>query len=73
MLGATANAMANLNAVTKRYGPVPRAYRAVPLVGCVWYGFLNAGAVTAFRSYFMCDFSAVSAEGFSISIKGHMM
>ena len=32
-MGATPNAMANMQAVTKRYGPAPQAYFVVPLVG----------------------------------------
>ncbi|NBR97417.1 MAG: hypothetical protein EBT48_07430, partial [Verrucomicrobia bacterium] len=47
MLGTTANAMANLNAVTKRYGPAPRAYLVVPLVGACGTDFVNAGVITA--------------------------
>lgn len=31
-MGATPNAMANMQAVTKRYGPAPQAYFVVPLV-----------------------------------------
>ena len=52
MLGTTANAMANLNAVTKRYGPAPRAYLVVPLVGACGTDFVNAGVITAILSLF---------------------
>jgi len=52
MLGTTANAMANLNAVTKRYGPAPRAYLVVPLVGACGTDFVNAGVITAILAIF---------------------
>ena len=52
MLGTTANAMANLNAVTKRYGPAPRAYLVVPLVGACGTDFVNAGVITAILALF---------------------
>ena len=32
-MGATSNAMANMQAVTKRCGPAPVAYFAIPMVG----------------------------------------
>ena len=32
-LGATPNAIANMDAVTKKFGPSPKAFLIVPLVG----------------------------------------
>ena len=32
-MGATSNAMANMQVVTKKYGPAPVAYFAIPMVG----------------------------------------
>jgi len=52
MLGTTANAMANLNAITKRHGPAPRAYLVVPLVGACGIDFVNAAVVTAVLAVF---------------------
>lgn len=47
MLGTTANAMANLDSLTRKYGPAPLAYLAIPLVGACFIDFANA-AVIAF-------------------------
>jgi ESS family glutamate:Na+ symporter len=52
MLGTTANAMANLNAITKRYGPAPRAYLVVPLVGACGTDFVNAAVITGLLAMF---------------------
>ena len=52
MLGTTANAMANLNAITKRHGPAPRAYLVVPLVGACGTDFVNAAVITAILAMF---------------------
>ena len=46
MLGTTANAMANMNALVERYGPAPNAYLAVPLVGAFGIDFVNALLIT---------------------------
>jgi ESS family glutamate:Na+ symporter len=48
MLGTTANAMANMGAITDRYGPAPRAYLVVPMVGAFFIDFTNALLITAF-------------------------
>jgi ESS family glutamate:Na+ symporter len=42
MLGTTANAMANMDALTRRYGPAPRAFLVVPMVGAFFIDFTNA-------------------------------
>ncbi len=42
MLGTTANAMANMDALTRRYGPAPRAFLIVPMVGAFFIDFANA-------------------------------
>lgn len=41
MMGTTANAMANMDALTRRYGPAPQAFLAVPLVGAFFIDFAN--------------------------------
>jgi ESS family glutamate:Na+ symporter len=48
MLGTTANAMANMDALVDRYGPAPRAYLVVPMVGGFFIDFTNALVITAF-------------------------
>ncbi len=48
MLGTTANAMANMGALTERFGPAPRAYLVVPMVGAFFIDFTNALIITAF-------------------------
>jgi ESS family glutamate:Na+ symporter len=47
MLGTTANAMANMEALVDRYGPAPRAFLVVPMVGAFFIDFLNAVIITA--------------------------
>jgi ESS family glutamate:Na+ symporter len=46
MLGTTANAMANMEALVDRYGPAPRAFLVVPMVGAFFIDFLNAVIIT---------------------------
>jgi ESS family glutamate:Na+ symporter len=46
MLGTTANAMANMEALVDRYGPAPRAFLVVPMVGAFFLDFLNAIIIT---------------------------
>jgi ESS family glutamate:Na+ symporter len=47
MLGTTANAMANMGALADRYGPAPRAFLVVPMVGAFFIDFINAVLITA--------------------------
>ena len=46
MLGTTANAMANMKALTDRFGPAPRAFLVVPMVGAFFIDFVNAVLIT---------------------------
>ena len=46
MLGTTANAMANMDAVVDRYGAAPRAFLVVPMVGAFFIDFINAVLIT---------------------------
>ncbi len=48
MLGTTANAMANMETLVESYGPAPRAYLIVPMVGAFFIDFANALIITAF-------------------------
>lgn len=45
-MGATSNAMANMQVVTKKYGPSPVAYFAIPMVGGMFIDFFNAVLIT---------------------------
>jgi ESS family glutamate:Na+ symporter len=46
MLGTTANAMANMEALVQRYGPAPKAFLVVPMVGAFFIDFTNALIIT---------------------------
>jgi ESS family glutamate:Na+ symporter len=46
MLGTSANAMANMEALVDRYGPAPRAFLVVPMVGAFFIDFVNAIIIT---------------------------
>jgi ESS family glutamate:Na+ symporter len=46
MLGTTANAMANMEALVERYGPAPKAFLVVPMVGAFFVDFTNAIIIT---------------------------
>ncbi len=46
MLGTTANAMANMEALVERYGPAPKAFLVVPMVGAFFIDFTNAIIIT---------------------------
>lgn len=50
-MGATPNAMANMQAVTRQYGPAPVAFMIVPLVGSLFIDFFNAAIITAFANF----------------------
>ena len=52
MLGTTANAMANMKALVERYGPAPKAFLVVPMVGAFFIDFTNALIITVFLNYF---------------------
>jgi ESS family glutamate:Na+ symporter len=47
-MGTTANAVANMKALVDRYGPAPRAFLVIPLVGAFFIDFANALVVTGF-------------------------
>jgi ESS family glutamate:Na+ symporter len=46
MLGTTANAVACMSALTSRFGPAPRAWLVVPMVGAFLIDFANSLLVT---------------------------
>lgn len=45
-MGATPNAIANMQAITALYGPAPKAFFIVPLVGSLFIDFFNGGILT---------------------------
>jgi len=47
-LGATPNAVANMEAIVERFGPAPRAFLVLPMVGAFFIDFTNALVITAF-------------------------
>ncbi len=47
MLGTTANALASMGELERRYGPSPRAFIVVPIVGAFLIDFTNALVITA--------------------------
>ncbi len=51
-LGATPNAVANMHAITKKYGPSPVSFMIVPLVGALFIDFFNAAIITLFANLF---------------------
>ena len=51
-LGATPNAVANMEAITEKFGPAPRAFLVVPMVGAFFIDFTNALIITAFMNWF---------------------
>jgi ESS family glutamate:Na+ symporter len=51
VLGTTANAVANMRALVARFGPAPRAFLVVPLVGAFFIDFTNALIITFFVNW----------------------
>lgn len=47
-LGATPNAVANMTSLVERFGPAPRAFLVVPMVGAFFIDFTNALVITAY-------------------------
>jgi ESS family glutamate:Na+ symporter len=47
-LGATPVAIANMNALTTRYGPSPKAFLVIPLIGAFFVDLLNALVIKFF-------------------------
>jgi ESS family glutamate:Na+ symporter len=50
-LGATPNAVANMEAIRARFGPAPRAFLVLPLVGAFFIDFANALIITTFLNW----------------------
>jgi ESS family glutamate:Na+ symporter len=47
-LGATPTAVANMKALVESFGPAPRAFLIVPVVGAFLIDFLNAAGIMVF-------------------------
>jgi glutamate:Na+ symporter, ESS family len=52
MLGTTANAMANMEALVQKFKPAPKAFLVVPMVGAFFIDFTNALIITAFVNFY---------------------
>lgn len=50
-LGATPNAVANMESIVERYGAAPRAFLVVPMVGAFFIDFTNALIITTFINW----------------------
>ncbi len=50
-LGITPNAVANMEALVARYGPAPRSFLVVPVVGAFFIDFSNAIIITLFVNF----------------------
>jgi ESS family glutamate:Na+ symporter len=50
-LGATPNAVANMESIVERFGPAPRAFLVVPMVGAFFIDFTNAIIITTFINW----------------------
>jgi ESS family glutamate:Na+ symporter len=51
-MGATPNAIANMETISGKFGPAPAAFFILPLVGSLFIDFLNAGVITTFMNFF---------------------
>ena len=50
-MGATPNAMANMQALCEKYAPSVKAYLLIPLVGSLFADFLNSLVITVFINF----------------------
>ena len=50
-MGATPNAMANMLSVTGQYGPAPKAFFVVPIVGGMFVDFTNTAVLSMFLNF----------------------
>lgn len=50
-MGATPNAMANMQALTEKFAPSINAYMLVPIVGSMFADFINSLVITAFINF----------------------
>lgn len=50
-MGATPNAIANMDELSNKYGFVPTPYFVVPIVGCLFIDFFNSAILTLFINF----------------------
>ncbi len=50
-MGATPNAMANMQVITNKYGPAPQAFFVVPIVGGMFIDFTNTAIILFFMNF----------------------
>jgi ESS family glutamate:Na+ symporter len=50
-LGATPNAVANMTSLVERFGPAPRAFLVLPMVGAFFIDFSNALIITTYINF----------------------
>ena len=50
-MGATPNAVANMDALTDKFGFAPTPYLVVPIVGCLFIDFVNSAIITVFINF----------------------
>ena len=50
-MGATPNAMANMQSITEKFGPSPKAFLIVPIVGGMFCDITNTAILTAFLGF----------------------
>ena len=55
-LGATPNAMANMETFTRSNGPSVKAFFIIPIVGSLFIDFINAGVIQAFATWIVKNF-----------------
>ena len=55
-LGATPNAMANMETFTKANGPSVKAFFIIPIVGSLFIDFINAAVIQSFASWIVNNF-----------------
>ena len=55
-LGATPNAMANMETFTRSNGPSVKAFFIIPIVGSLFIDFINAGVIQTFATWIVNNF-----------------
>jgi ESS family glutamate:Na+ symporter len=50
-MGATPNAMANMTAISEKFGPAPKAFFVIPIVGAFLIDFTNSIIITTFANF----------------------
>lgn len=50
-MGAVPNGIANMQSVVEAFGPAPRAFFILPIVGAFFIDFINVGVITVFANF----------------------